>query len=110
MRGSSVLTALLCCSLVSGCAFDFSPLIISPTSMTATVSDAELAARLISQYRARHGLGSVVVNARLNEAAAHQARAVAATGILSHGEFTSRMAAHGIKGYRAENLAAGSET
>jgi uncharacterized protein YkwD len=30
--------------------------------------------------------------------------------IQGRDEFTSRMAAHGIKGYRAENLAAGSET
>ena len=47
---------------------------------------------------------------RLNRAAEHQARAVAATGVLSHGEFTSRMAAYGIRGYRAENLAAGSDS
>jgi hypothetical protein len=45
----------------------------------------------------------------VNQAAEHQARAVAATGVLSHGEFTGRMAEHGISGYRAENLAAGSD-
>jgi uncharacterized protein YkwD len=110
MRHAAVSAAILCCALVSGCAFELSPLIIPPSSMSASLSDAEQAARLISQHRAKHGLGPVVANARLNQAAEHQARAVAATGILSHGEFTSRMAAHGIKGYRAENLAAGSET
>jgi uncharacterized protein YkwD len=77
--------------------------------LEADVSDATLAAKLISQYRASYGLGPVTVEERLNRAAEHQARVVAATGILSHGEFTSRMAAYGIRGYRAENLAAGSE-
>jgi uncharacterized protein YkwD len=81
----------------------------SATAMVASVQEAQRAARLISQYRATHGLGAVTVDARLNQAAEHQARAVAQTGILSHGEFTSRMAAHGIRGYRAENLAAGSD-
>jgi uncharacterized protein YkwD len=79
-------------------------------AMVASVSEAQRAARLISQYRATQGLGPVIVDARLNKAAEHQARAVAQTGILSHGEFTSRMAAYGIRGYRAENLAAGSDT
>jgi uncharacterized protein YkwD len=99
----------LCLLVLSGCSFEISPLLNPPSSMKASSSEAETAARLISRYRAAHGLGPVAVSARLNSAAEHQARAVAATGILSHGEFTSRMAAYGIKGYRAENLAAGSD-
>jgi uncharacterized protein YkwD len=82
----------------------------APTSTRASVSEASAAATLISRYRASYGLGPVTVDQRLNEAARHQARAVAATGVLSHGEFTSRMAQYGIRGYRAENLAAGSDT
>jgi uncharacterized protein YkwD len=112
LRASAVLLRVslfgLCLTLLSGCSYDISPLLNPPTSMQTSSSDAESAARLISRYRAAHGLGPVAVNPRLNSAAEHQARAVAATGILSHGEFTSRMAAYGIRGYRAENLAAGS--
>ena len=95
--------------LLANCAGDLSPAETSSMAATASLSDARSAAALISRYRADHGLGAVTVDTRLNRAAEHQARAVAATGILSHGEFTSRMAAYGIKGYRAENLAAGSE-
>jgi uncharacterized protein YkwD len=104
------ITALLLCSpLLANCAGDLSPAETSSTSMVTSVSQAKAAAKLITQYRASYGLGRVTVDERLNRAAEHQARAVAATGILSHGEFTSRMAAFGIRGYRAENLAAGSE-
>src|SRR3712207_295363 len=96
--------------LLAACTADvFSPLETSLMALTASVSQAKAAARLISQYRASHGLGAVSVDERLNRAAEHQARAVAVTGILDHGEFTSRMAAYGIKGHRAENLAAGSD-
>jgi uncharacterized protein YkwD len=98
--------ALLASPLLAACAGD----VLETSSMSASVSEAQRAARLISQYRSTHGLSPVTVDARLNRAAEHQARAVAATGILSHGEFTSRMAAYGIKGYRAENLAAGSDS
>jgi uncharacterized protein YkwD len=103
------LLALLAAPLLANCAGDVSPLETSAMSMTASVAEAKAAARLISEYRAAYGLGAVAVDERLNRAAEHQARAVAATGILDHGEFTSRMAAYGIRGYRAENLAAGSD-
>jgi uncharacterized protein YkwD len=104
----ALLVLLLGSPLLANCAGDVSPLETSSMTMTASVSEAKAAARLISQYRAAYGLGAVAVDERLNRAAEHQARAVAATGILDHGEFTSRMAAYGIRGYRAENLAAGS--
>jgi uncharacterized protein YkwD len=103
------LLVLLVSPLLANCAGDVSPLETASMSMAASVSDAKAAARLISHYRASHGLGAVTVDERLNRAAEHQARAVAVTGILDHGEFTSRMAAYGIRGYRAENLAAGSD-
>jgi uncharacterized protein YkwD len=49
----------------------------------------------------------VTVDPRLNEAAAYQARVVAAAGRLSHGDFSQRMREFGIVGYAAENLSAG---
>ena len=110
MRRLAVLALLLGSPLLVNCAGDISPTETSSTSLVASVSEAKAAAKLISQYRAANGLGGVAVDERLNRAAEHQARAVAATGVLSHGEFTSRMAAYGIRGYRAENLAAGSDS
>jgi uncharacterized protein YkwD len=109
MRRVSFAALLISLPALSGCSFQLSPLISPPSVVKASLSDAEAAARLISRYRATHGLGPVAVDARLNQAAEQQARAVAATGVLSHGEFTGRMAEHGIRGYRAENLAAGSD-
>ena len=104
---SRLLAVCLGSGLLAGCAGP-EPLTTAATGLAASVSEARAAAAIISQYRAAHGLGGVSVDARLNRAAEHQARAVAATGVLSHGEFASRMAAYGISGYRAENLAAGS--
>ncbi len=80
-------------------------------SITATsTSEAEAAAALISAYRVSRGLSPVKVDARLNRAAEHQAKAVAVTGKLSHGDFGSRMGQYGIMGYAAENLSAGQDT
>jgi uncharacterized protein YkwD len=109
MHRFALVALLLGSPLLTNCAQDISPVETSSISLSASVAPAKEAARLISQYRAGYGLGGVVVDERLNRAAEHQARAVAATGILDHGEFTSRMAAYGIRGYRAENLAAGSD-
>src|SRR5437762_8271886 len=78
--------------------------------VTTSAADAAAAAKLISQHRAAHGLGPVSVDARLNEAATVQARAVAEAGTLSDGAFESRMASFGIRGPAAENLTAGSDT
>ena len=55
-------------------------------------------------------MSPVTVDSRLNNAAEHQARAVAAAGTLSHGSFGSRMEEFGVMGYSAENLSAGSST
>jgi uncharacterized protein YkwD len=49
----------------------------------------------------------VKVDSRLNAAAGHQARAIAQTGWLSHGDFANRMASFGIRGKTAENLSVG---
>jgi uncharacterized protein YkwD len=109
MRCPRLAAVLLGSSLLASCAGQ-DPLETASINLVASVSEAHAAAEMISQYRAAHGLGRLSVDARLNRAAEHQARAVAVTGILSHGEFASRMAAYGIRGYRAENLAAGSNT
>ena len=76
----------------------------------STTTDAATAASLISKYREAQGLSAVTVDLRLNSAAEHQARAVAAAGTLSHGSFGSRMEEFGVMGYSAENLSAGSST
>jgi uncharacterized protein YkwD len=110
MRRFAIAAVALALPLLVNCAGDPGPTETSSIAMTASVAQAKTAAGLISKYRAAHGLGALKVDERLNRAAEHQARAVAVTGILSHGEFTSRMAAYGIRGYRAENLAAGSDT
>lgn len=75
-----------------------------------STSDAATAARMISQYRSERGLPPVTVNATLNDAAVMQAKAVAAAGKLSHGNFSARMYQFKIRGAAAENLAAGSDT
>lgn len=81
----------------------------SPVHTVAATSsnDAAAAASLISAYRVSMGLSPVAVDPRLNQAAAHQARVVAAAGRLSHGDFAQRMKQYGIAGYAAENLSAG---
>jgi uncharacterized protein YkwD len=78
------------------------------TVLSSSSSDAEKAASIISAYRVSNGLSPVTVDPRLNRAAEHQARAVAAAGKLSHGSFASRMDQYGVMGYAAENLSAGS--
>ena len=81
----------------------------SALPVTVSTSDAGEAARLISAYRRSRGLGPVVVDAKLNEPAAEQARAIARAGRLSHGDFASRMASQDVSA-AAENLAMGSSS
>jgi len=101
------------CALIAlglaGCASDAS---LTPTSdvLASSTNDAAAAASLISAYRVSKGLSPVTVDSRLNKAAEHQARAVAAAGRLSHGNFASRMDQYGVMGYSAENLSAGSSS
>jgi uncharacterized protein YkwD len=93
--------------LVSGC-LARTPVVSSAPAKTRTqAADATAAAAMISRYRSTHGLGPVVVDSRLNAAAQYQARAVAQSGSLSHGDFQSRMATFNIQGQAAENLSAG---
>ncbi|MBX3539017.1 MAG: CAP domain-containing protein [Chelatococcus sp.] len=77
----------------------------------ASTRDAPAAAAAISEFRQSQGLGPVVVDSRLDEAALQQAKAMAASDTLSHtvaGSFSSRMQGMGfIWGYSAENLGMG---
>lgn len=100
--------AFLAASLLAGCSmlsFDGS----GGGPITVSTRDAGEAARLISAYRSSRGLGPLVVDAQLNEAASQQARAIARAGDLSHGDFASRMAAYDVAA-ASENLAMGSST
>jgi uncharacterized protein YkwD len=109
----NAMRALTLCALIAlglaGCAGDSA---LTPTDavLASSTTDAAEAARLISAYRVSKGLSPVTVDSRLNKAAEHQARAVAAAGRLSHGRFASRMDEYGIAGYSAENLSAGSSS
>ena len=63
----------------------------------------------ISAYRHAHGLSPVRMDAKLNAVALHQARAMAANGVVSHtvgGSFGTRVASL-RKTLAAENVAAG---
>ncbi|WP_230529939.1 CAP domain-containing protein [Microvirga roseola] len=101
------------CALIAlglaGCASD-SALAPSHKILASSTTDAAAAAQLISAYRVSRGLSPVTVDSRLNEAAEHQARVVAAAGRLSHGNFIKRMDQFGIIGYSAENLSAGAKS
>jgi uncharacterized protein YkwD len=72
-----------------------------------SAAEASTAAALITRYRAAFRLRPVKLDPRLSAAAEHQARTIAQTGSLDHGDFASRMAVFGIKGKAAENLSGG---
>ncbi len=93
---------------VAGCATE-GALTPASTVLASSTGDAASAAALISAYRVSRGLSPVTVDPRLNKAAEHQARVVAAAGRLSHGDFAQRMKQYGITGYAAENLSAGTD-
>ena len=82
-------------------------LLFSP-SFAAPAMAADYASE-ISAYRRAHGLSAVKLDSHLNEVALKQARAMAATGTVSHsaaGSFSSRVA--GLRKSRAaENIGAG---
>ena len=103
------LSGMLVAVTLTGCAMQ--PSVTRQNAVLSTsTTDAATAASIISAYRVSRVLSPVTVDARLNKAAEHQARAVAAAGQLSHGRFASRMDQYGIAGYAAENLSAGSSS
>ena len=98
---------LLC---LAQCAGDELVQTVPADKVTVSTKDADEAATLISAYRKSHGLGAVVADRQLDDAAVYQAKAVAGAGKLSHGAFASRMVDFKVPGFAAENLSAGSDT
>lgn len=94
-------------ALIAGCASPRRRL-FSGTPVLRPV-DAKAAAAAISAYRRRRGLGAVRPDQILTTAAEQQARAVAAAGDLSHGDFAGRMERLG-QDAAWENLALGPTT
>ncbi|MGL4325779.1 MAG: CAP domain-containing protein [Beijerinckiaceae bacterium] len=83
---------------------------VNGADASATTRDAAVIARMVSAHRAAHGLGPVRVDGKLNRAAQHHAEAMARQMVMSHdagGDFSSRMDSFGVKGWSAENIAAG---
>jgi uncharacterized protein YkwD len=83
-------------------------------SPTAAPVDAEMAASMISGYRANNGLSAVTIDPGLMQAADAQARAMAARDKLDRnviGELRGRLAAAGYQAKSAvENVSAGYHT
>jgi hypothetical protein len=81
-------------------------------SVVLSAAQADDIVAMISQYRRAHGLPVVKSDARFTAVAEHQARAMAAAGIMDHdvaGSFSSRIA--GAQSDSAgENIAEGTKT
>jgi uncharacterized protein YkwD len=85
---------------------------MKPIAGNVPVQDvSQEAVGLINQFRASNGLGPVIVDSNLIEAARYQAVAMASANVLSHeigGDFTSRMNSAGfVYANAAENVGAG---
>lgn len=84
----------------------------APTQRASAGSgnDTAVVARLVNQHRAANGLPPVQVDARLVRLAQAQADAMARQTSMSHdaaGSFDERMSGAGVRGWSAENIAAG---
>lgn len=91
-------------------AFAAALMLSAPVEAVASPRDAALVARMVSAHRAANGLGPVQLDAKLTRAAQHHADAMARQMVMSHdagGDFSSRMDAFGVRGWSAENIAAG---
>ncbi|MDP3694072.1 CAP domain-containing protein [Bradyrhizobium sp.] len=89
----------------------FAIFLLAPLGAGNPASAEPSPASMISEFRARQGEGSVVIDATLNRIALDQARAMAARDKLDHdvlGPFNSRMAP-AKAGRAAENIAYGHE-
>ena len=89
----------------------------TPTKFSGNVPVRDVsqeAVGLINEFRASNGLGPVMVDGSLVEAARYQAVAMASANVLSHeigGDFTSRMNSAGfVEANAAENVGAGHAT
>ena len=116
MRRTALATiVLLLAVLLAGC---LDPATVGgifsrPLATTAGVVDAEAAARLISDYRASHGLPPVTVDQRLTRIATDHARLMASSDRVAHvlpgeGSFPQRLATGGfVAAVAAEDIGAG---
>jgi uncharacterized protein YkwD len=89
----------------------FAIFLLLPLSLGSPASAESSYASLISEFRAKQGEGSVIIDATLNRIALDQAKAMAARDKLDHdvlGSFSSRMAP-AKAGRAAENIAYGYE-
>lgn len=76
----------------------------------ASAGDTTAIAQLVNRHRAANGLGPVRVDARLVRLAQAQADAMARSARMTHdadGSFDDRMNGAGVRGWSAENIAAG---
>ncbi|MGL4494675.1 MAG: CAP domain-containing protein [Beijerinckiaceae bacterium] len=77
---------------------------------SSSTRDAGDVIRMVNAHRAAHGLGPLKLDAKLNRVARHHAEAMARALVMSHdtgGSFDARMTAFGVRGWSAENIAAG---
>lgn len=87
-----------------------SMIMTAPATAASSPREAAMVARMVSQHRAANGLGPVRQDSKLNRVAQHQADAMARQMVMSHdvgGDFSSRMDSFGVRGWSAENIAAG---
>ncbi|MGL4325556.1 MAG: CAP domain-containing protein [Beijerinckiaceae bacterium] len=81
-----------------------------PTQRASAGSDTALVAQMVSQHRAANGFSAVQLDSRLVRLAQSQADAMAQRTSMSHdvsGDFDARMSGAGVRGWSAENIAAG---
>lgn len=98
-----------------GCiVFSMAGCVTTPTKISGNVPVRDVsqeAVALINQFRANNGLGPVIVDSSLVDAARYQAVAMASANVLSHeigGDFTTRMNSAGFYyANAAENVGAG---
>ncbi len=112
----SALLPLLLTSCAGGVSGALGTMLERPEAAQPGTVDAEAAARLISQYRADHGLKPLKLDPTLMRLAAEHAQRMASMDRMSHslpgeGSFAQRIAAGGFRAaMAAENVAAGQKS
>lgn len=124
MRRTFLILSTLLAVTLSACAGGFGggmggmlgEMLKQPEASSPGTVDAEAAARIISQYRAQHGLGPLRIDPTLMRLAAEHSKRQADMDKMSHalpgeGSFSQRIAAGGFQAaMAAENVAAGQDS